>query len=111
MPHWGWWQGQGQAQADRNTMARQSLRLREHPDTGPFIEGLREVEVRTPEEMTRLIQQGLAARTTATTGVSASSSRSHAVFTLTLTQTRTAAASDADVQLPCKVRDLYRARH
>jgi hypothetical protein len=78
--------------------------VREHPDTGPFIEGLREVEVRTLEQMRQVMQQGLAARATAITRVNTSSSRSHAIFSLTLCQTRTAAASG--VQQPSMVRAL-----
>eukprot|EP00796_Vickermania_ingenoplastis_P004427 gene4427-3226_t len=66
-----------------------SLRVREHPTFGPFIEGLAKFVVSTKEECLSLLEDGHKVRSTASTAMNAVSSRSHAVFTITLTQTKT----------------------
>lgn len=65
-----------------------SLRVREHPKFGPFIEGLAKFVVTTKEECLRLLEDGTKVRSTASTAMNSVSSRSHAVFTITLTQNK-----------------------
>ncbi|EKG05236.1 Unc104-like kinesin, putative [Trypanosoma cruzi] len=63
-----------------------TLRVREHPNFGPFIEGLTKFVVSSEEELLRLLNDGNKVRTSGTTAMNAFSSRSHAVFVTTLTQ-------------------------
>ncbi|KAJ9470166.1 Kinesin-like protein unc-104 [Diplonema papillatum] len=62
------------------------VKPREHPITGPYVEGLAEVIVSTYEEIDQLMDEGNKTRTVACTQMNATSSRSHAIFTLTFTQ-------------------------
>ncbi|KAK3237627.1 hypothetical protein CYMTET_52312 [Cymbomonas tetramitiformis] len=83
---------------------RETLRLREHPLSGPFIEGLTQTEVSSLEEIQSLMERGASARTTGVTKMNEQSSRSHAIFTMTFTQT--AIATDRGVPIEkkeCKV--------
>jgi hypothetical protein len=63
-------------------------RVREHPETGAFIEGLTHRPISSYAEVLRALSEGLEKRITGETLMNATSSRSHAVFTLQLTQTR-----------------------
>ena len=63
----------------------QSLRVREHAVTGPYVQGLSRLAVTSYEEVALLMAKGNAQRTTARTNMNDTSSRSHAVFTLHLT--------------------------
>ena len=67
-----------------------NLRVREDPKTGPFVDGLRKLEVSSQEEILRALESGNAMRTVAATNMNAESSRSHAVFTIQFTQTTAA---------------------
>ena len=62
------------------------LRVREHPATGPYVEGLARLVVRSKDEFLNLMADGNTLRTTASTAMNATSSRSHAVFTIIVTQ-------------------------
>eukprot|EP01059_Diplonema_ambulator_P034952 TRINITY_DN8085_c1_g2_i1.p1 TRINITY_DN8085_c1_g2~~TRINITY_DN8085_c1_g2_i1.p1 ORF type:complete len:1419 (+),score=540.66 TRINITY_DN8085_c1_g2_i1:66-4322(+) len=62
------------------------VKPREHPLTGPYVEGLTEVIVTSFEEMNQLMDEGNKTRTVASTQMNATSSRSHAIFTITFTQ-------------------------
>ena len=77
------------------------LRVRNHPITGPFVEGLIERETKTVDQAKAVILHGLRERTTAASGEGAqpervhamqcgteqeTSTRSHVLFTITLTQ-------------------------
>jgi hypothetical protein len=64
-----------------------TLKLREHPTFGPYVENLTKVEVFTVQDALRLIAKGQLSRTSAQTAWNANSSRSHAVVTLELTPT------------------------
>eukprot|EP00759_Apiculatamorpha_spiralis_P010115 PhF_6_TR17045/c3_g1_i3/m.25958/K10392/KIF1; kinesin family member 1 len=64
------------------------LKVREHPVTGPFLENLTKMIVKTPGEVLKLMQDGNRTRTVASTAMNATSSRSHAIFTITLSQRR-----------------------
>lgn len=62
------------------------LKIREHPITGPFVEGLLWQDVCTWYDMETLMKQGSTSRTTAATDMNEQSSRSHAVFSIRLTK-------------------------
>eukprot|EP01065_Artemidia_motanka_P002460 TRINITY_DN11179_c1_g2_i1.p1 TRINITY_DN11179_c1_g2~~TRINITY_DN11179_c1_g2_i1.p1 ORF type:complete len:1629 (+),score=648.50 TRINITY_DN11179_c1_g2_i1:36-4889(+) len=70
-----------------NDKTADGLRVREHPLTGPYVEGLRTVTVALHDEVVLLMQQGNRRRHTNQTRLNDHSSRSHAIFTLTLKQT------------------------
>jgi kinesin family member 1 len=59
-----------------------NLRLREHPSTGPFVEGLLVLPVTSLSELLGLIERGNRTRTVASTRMNDVSSRSHAIFTI-----------------------------
>ncbi|CCE85264.1 Piso0_004846 [Millerozyma farinosa CBS 7064] len=63
-------------------------RVREHPVRGPYVEGLREIQVNEFEDFMTALKEGNARRSTAATGSNKNSSRSHAIVTLALKQTR-----------------------
>ncbi|GAA5861825.1 hypothetical protein JCM8547_008567 [Rhodosporidiobolus lusitaniae] len=65
-----------------------SLKVREHPTLGPYVEGLSKSAVVSFADIERLMDEGTKARTVAATNMNETSSRSHAVFTLLLTQSR-----------------------
>eukprot|EP00051_Salpingoeca_urceolata_P028066 m.484753 g.484753 ORF g.484753 m.484753 type:complete len:1036 (+) comp23533_c0_seq1:198-3305(+) len=64
----------------------QNLRVREHPQTGPYVEGLTAHDVSNYPQIEKLMEGGNANRITAATAMNATSSRSHAIFTLLFTQ-------------------------
>ena len=77
------------AGADVARSSRQmGLQIREDPVLGPFVEGLREVEISNSNEALELVQLSLAARSTGETYLNRHSSRSHLVFQLRRTQRR-----------------------
>ncbi|KAJ2156672.1 hypothetical protein GGF46_005028 [Coemansia sp. RSA 552] len=63
-----------------------SLRVREHPSLGPYVEDLTKAAVSSGAQMLEHMAQGNRARTVAATGMNAQSSRSHAVFTVVVTR-------------------------
>ena len=63
-----------------------SLKVREHPVYGPYVEGLTKTVVSTPEEALKLLSVGLGRRSSTQTAWNAQSSRSHAVVTLEISQ-------------------------
>jgi kinesin family member 1 len=71
-----------------NPSTKGNLRVREHPSTGPYVEDLAKLAVRSFPEIENLMDEGNKARTVAATNMNETSSRSHAVFTLILTQKR-----------------------
>lgn len=64
-------------------------KVREHPVTGPYVEHLNQVVVKSFEDIDRLMVAGNKTRTVAATNMNATSSRSHAIFTLKVTQITT----------------------
>ena len=66
-----------------------TLKVREHPITGPYVDGLARFVVNCKEEFLKLMGDGNSVRTTASTNMNAHSSRSHAIFTVTVTQKTT----------------------
>ena len=71
-----------------NPATKGNLRVREHPSTGPYVEDLAKLAVRSFSDIENLMDEGNKARTVAATNMNETSSRSHAVFTLVLTQKR-----------------------
>lgn len=63
-------------------------KVRENPQTGPYVENLREVKISNYAQFLNLLKLGNKVRSTASTLMNDLSSRSHAVITLTLHQTR-----------------------
>ncbi|KAL8620255.1 Kinesin-like protein kif14 [Nucella lapillus] len=71
-----------------------TLKVREHPVLGPYVEGLSTFVVNSFEDVEGWITLGTKNRATAATGMNDKSSRSHSVFTIVLTQTRTERLED-----------------
>ena len=65
---------------------RFSLKVREHPKIGPFVEDLSTFVVRDVNEIRKLIERGNQRRITAATHMHALSSRSHAIFQIKFSQ-------------------------
>ncbi|XP_055989947.1 stAR-related lipid transfer protein 9 [Sorex fumeus] len=63
-----------------------TLRVREHPEMGPYVQGLSQHVVTNYEQVIQLLEDGIANRITAATHVHEASSRSHAIFTIHYTQ-------------------------
>ncbi|KAI8336206.1 hypothetical protein BC941DRAFT_58400 [Chlamydoabsidia padenii] len=71
-----------------NPKNKGNLKVREHPSTGPYVEDLSRLVVRSFDDINGLMDEGNKARTVAATNMNETSSRSHAVFTVFLTQKR-----------------------
>ncbi|OQR95523.1 kinesin, partial [Thraustotheca clavata] len=65
-----------------------TLKIREHPVHGPFVEGLTTRSVGSYAEIEEELLAGQKLRTVAATLMNPTSSRSHAIFTILFTQTR-----------------------
>lgn len=63
-----------------------SLKVRQHPTLGIYVEGLREVPVASSNQLLALMKAGNAKRRTTKTGMNDTSSRSHAVFSIKVIQ-------------------------
>ncbi|KAK4998352.1 hypothetical protein LTR66_002397 [Elasticomyces elasticus] len=86
-----------------NPSTKGNLKVREHPSTGPYVEDLAKLVVRSFAEIENLMDEGNKARTVAATNMNETSSRSHAVFTLTLTQKRHDAETGMDTEKVAKI--------
>ncbi|KAH8692071.1 kinesin family protein [Talaromyces proteolyticus] len=86
-----------------NPANKGNLKVREHPSTGPYVEDLAKLVVRSFQEIENLMDEGNKARTVAATNMNETSSRSHAVFTLTLTQKRHDAETSMDTEKVAKI--------
>ncbi|KAM0714845.1 hypothetical protein Q7P37_009309 [Cladosporium fusiforme] len=86
-----------------NPSTKGNLKVREHPSTGPYVEDLAKLVVRSFMEIEHLMDEGNKARTVAATNMNETSSRSHAVFTLTLTQKRHDAETNMDTEKVAKI--------
>ncbi|KAJ4478498.1 kinesin domain-containing protein [Lentinula aciculospora] len=71
---------------DDGAGGRREVQIREDKDGHIIWGGLREVNVKNPNEVMTLIRKGTSIRRTNETDMNAQSSRSHAIFSLTLTQ-------------------------
>ncbi|XP_069714266.1 stAR-related lipid transfer protein 9 [Phaenicophaeus curvirostris] len=63
-----------------------TLRVREHPETGPYVQGLTQHLVTDYKQVVKLLEEGISKRITAATRIHNASSRSHAIFTIHYTQ-------------------------
>lgn len=86
-----------------NPATNGNLRVREHPSTGPYVEDLAKLLVRSFHEIETLMDEGNKARTVAATNMNESSSRSHAVFILTLTQRQQEKSTKIDLERVAKI--------
>ncbi|KAI9759182.1 MAG: kinesin-like protein Klp8 [Chaenotheca gracillima] len=86
-----------------NPATKGNLKVREHPSTGPYVEDLAKLVVRSFPEIENLMDEGNKARTVAATNMNETSSRSHAVFTLTLTQKRHDVETRMDTEKVAKI--------
>lgn len=86
-----------------NPSNKGNLKVREHPSTGPYVEDLAKLVVRSFAEIEHLMDEGNKARTVAATNMNETSSRSHAVFTLTLTQKRHDVETNMDSEKVAKI--------
>ena len=86
-----------------NPATKGNLKVREHPSTGPYVEDLAKLAVRSFEEIEHLMDEGNKARTVAATSMNETSSRSHAVFTLTVTQKRHDLETRMDTEKVAKI--------
>ncbi|XP_014670271.1 PREDICTED: kinesin-like protein KIF14 [Priapulus caudatus] len=81
-------------QASNEKGQKTSLKVREHPVMGPYVEDLTKVPTQSYSDVLGWLELGNKQRATAATGMNDKSSRSHSVFTLVLTQTRTDSIDD-----------------
>eukprot|EP00659_Diplonema_papillatum_P009618 gene9618-14933_t len=65
----------------------QDLRVRNHPSSGPYVEGLTQLPATSQSQILQMIERGSRERTVAATAANNRSSRSHAIFQITVTQT------------------------
>lgn len=86
-----------------NPATKGNLKVREHPSTGPYVEDLAKLVVRSFHEIQHLMDEGNKARTVAATSMNETSSRSHAVFTLTVTQKRHDLETAMDTEKVAKI--------
>ncbi|ESO86352.1 hypothetical protein LOTGIDRAFT_167164 [Lottia gigantea] len=77
------------ASVKEKSAKKPSLKVREHPVLGPYVEGLSTYVVNSFEDVEGWITLGNKNRATACTGMNDKSSRSHSVFTIVLTQSKT----------------------
>lgn len=63
-----------------------NLNVREHPKTGPYVDGLNKFAVETYDELYDWMMKGNKVRATAATNMNDRSSRSHSIFIVTFTQ-------------------------
>ncbi|XP_064623097.1 kinesin-like protein KIF28P [Lineus longissimus] len=62
------------------------LKVRQHPKSGFYVDGLKIVPVRNYKDIEKMMEQGNVNRTTASTNMNATSSRSHMVITIRFKQ-------------------------
>eukprot|EP00795_Rhopilema_esculentum_P010786 gene10786-19584_t len=81
------------------------LRIREHPEQGPYVQDLSVFTVTGWEDIEGWLAVGNRNRATAATGMNDRSSRSHSVFTILLNQSETGFFEDTETHLSksCKV--------
>jgi len=80
------------------------LKIREHPQEGPYIKDLTDLPVRNYGELMHAMRMGDASRTTASTKMNDTSSRSHAVFTIMLKQIHHDLSTDSTTERTARIR-------
>lgn len=67
---------------------RSAISIRESSAGGVSLYGAVELDVRSVDQMARILEAGSLARATASTSMNSKSSRSHAIYTITVEQRR-----------------------
>ncbi|KAI3376420.1 hypothetical protein L3Q82_016441 [Scortum barcoo] len=86
-----------------NPKSQGTLRVREHPILGPYVEDLSKLAVTGFSDIRDLMDAGNKARTVAATNMNETSSRSHAVFTIVFTQKRRDQMTSLDTEKVSKI--------
>ncbi|KAM7366681.1 hypothetical protein PAMP_016096 [Pampus punctatissimus] len=86
-----------------NPSPQGTLRVREHPILGPYVEDLSKLAVTGFPDIRDLMDAGNKARTVAATNMNETSSRSHAVFTIVFTQKRRDQMTSLDTEKVSKI--------
>ncbi|KAM3857449.1 kinesin-like protein KIF1C [Diretmus argenteus] len=86
-----------------NPRSQVTLRVREHPILGPYVEDLSKLAVTGFGDIKDLMDAGNKARTVAATNMNETSSRSHAVFTIVFTQKRRDQMTGLDTEKVSKI--------
>uniref|UniRef100_A0A8C6P6A1 Kinesin family member 1C n=1 Tax=Nothobranchius furzeri TaxID=105023 RepID=A0A8C6P6A1_NOTFU len=86
-----------------NPTSQGSLRVREHPILGPYVEDLSKLAVTGLADIRELMDEGNKARTVAATNMNETSSRSHAVFTIVFTQKHRDQLTSLDTEKVSKI--------
>ncbi|XP_018584528.1 kinesin-like protein KIF1C [Scleropages formosus] len=86
-----------------NPKSKGTLRVREHPIMGPYVEDLSKLAVTSFHDIADLMDCGNKARTVAATNMNETSSRSHAVFTIVFTQKRHDQMTNLDTEKVSKI--------
>jgi hypothetical protein len=79
------------------------LKVREHPKTGPYVEGLELCLCRSYDDVHGLMEEGAKMRTIAKTNMNDTSSRAHTVFQIIFTQSRITMSNDGQTTMSEKV--------
>ncbi|PWA00493.1 hypothetical protein BB558_003456 [Smittium angustum] len=82
---------------------RKTLRIREHPSLGPYVEDLTKAAVSSFNEIHAVLQAGNTQRVTASTRFNNESSRSHAVFTMKLVHNKYDENKNIQVEIESKI--------
>ena len=80
-----------------------NLKIRQHPETGPYVEGLTKILVEDVQAIKKLIDKGNKERTIATTLMNNKSSRSHAILTIYFTKIITEPGIGKDREMLSKI--------
>ncbi|XP_058521964.1 stAR-related lipid transfer protein 9 isoform X2 [Ochotona princeps] len=83
-----------------------TLRVREHPEMGPYVQGLSQHLVTSYKQVIQLLEEGIANRITAATHIHEASSRSHAIFTIHYTQANLANNLPSEIASKINLVDL-----
>ncbi|XP_077355990.1 kinesin-like protein KIF1C isoform X2 [Festucalex cinctus] len=86
-----------------NPKSQGTLRVREHPILGPYVEDLSKLAVTGFPDIRDLMDAGNKARTVAATNMNETSSRSHAVFTIVFSQRRRDLMTQLDTEKVSKI--------
>ncbi|XP_061620490.1 kinesin-like protein KIF1C isoform X1 [Phyllopteryx taeniolatus] len=86
-----------------NPKSQGTLRVREHPILGPYVEDLSKLAVTGFPDIRDLMDAGNKARTVAATNMNETSSRSHAVFTIVFSQRRRDVVTQLDTEKVSKI--------
>nr|CUU99244.1 hypothetical transcript [Hymenolepis microstoma] len=92
--------------SDQENQEKSSLRVREHPRNGPYVENLTLHAISNSDEVQQLIDLGIASRTTAETLANPKSSRGHSVFTIYINQNIQGVSGAATLQSKLHLIDL-----